>query len=93
VEKSHGKRAGQINEYETFRVLEDHEYLPITYKKIPYHMVFDVKFDLRQKARLVAGGNWTDPPKEDIYSGVVSLDTIRLGFACTMCKLGLRNVC
>jgi hypothetical protein len=40
-----------------------------------------VKFNLRQKARLVAGGNWTDPPKEDIYLGVVSLDTIRLGFA------------
>jgi hypothetical protein len=44
-------------------------------------MIFDVKFDLREKARLVAGGNWTDPPKEDIYSGVVSLDTIWLGFA------------
>jgi hypothetical protein len=66
----------QINEYETFCILEAGEFLPDTYKKIPYHMVFDVKFDLRRKARLVAGGNWTDPPKEDIYSGVVSLDTI-----------------
>ena len=28
----------------------------------------------------MAGGNWTDPPKEDIYSGVVGMDTIRLGF-------------
>ena len=26
------------------------------------------------------GGNHTEPPKEDVYSGVVSLDTIRLGF-------------
>ena len=43
-------------------------------------MVFDVKFDLRRKARLVLGGNWTEPPKEDIYSGVVGMDTIRLGF-------------
>ncbi len=79
--ESMGKELGQINEYETFRVLEADEFLPDTYKKIPYHMVFDVKFDLRRKARLVAGGNWTDPPKEDIYSGVVSLDTIQLGFS------------
>ena len=43
-------------------------------------MVFDVKFDLRRKARLVAGGNHTDPSKEDIYSGVIGVDTVRLGF-------------
>jgi hypothetical protein len=35
----------QINEYQTFRVLGDGEFLPATYQKIPYHMVFDVKFD------------------------------------------------
>jgi hypothetical protein len=29
----------------------------------------------------VTGRNWTDPPKEDAYSDVVSLDTVRLGFA------------
>ena len=28
-------------------------------------MVYDVKFDGRFKSRLVAGGNWTDPPTED----------------------------
>jgi hypothetical protein len=28
-------------------------------------MVFDVKYDLRHKARLVAGGNWTVNGKED----------------------------
>jgi hypothetical protein len=42
--------------------------------------VFDVKFDLRKKARLVAGGNHAEPPKEDIYSGVVDLMSVRLGF-------------
>ena len=35
---------------------------------IPYHIVFDVKFDLRCKARLVTDGNWTDVIREDIYS-------------------------
>ena len=50
------------------------------YQRIPYHIVFACKFDLRRKARLVCGGNHTKIPKEDVYSGVVSLDTVRLGF-------------
>jgi hypothetical protein len=46
----------QINEYETFRLAEPGEDLS-DHQCIPYHIVFDVKFDLRRKARLVAGGN------------------------------------
>jgi hypothetical protein len=41
-------------------------------------MVFDVKYDLRHKARLVAGCNWTVNDKEDIYSGVVRMNTVRI---------------
>ena len=70
----------QLHDYETFRCLKEGEDIPTGYKWIPYHIVFDVKFDLRKKARLVAGGNRTDPTKEDIYSGVVSMDSIRTGF-------------
>ena len=70
----------QINDYETFRVLENDEAMPPGYKRIPYHCIYDVKFDGRRKCRLVAGGHRTDPPKEDIYSGVVSMEAIRLGF-------------
>jgi hypothetical protein len=43
-------------------------------------MVFDVKYDLRHKSRVVGGGNWTVNDKEDIYSGVVRRDTVRIGF-------------
>jgi hypothetical protein len=43
-------------------------------------MDFDVKYDLRHKARLVANGNWTVNDKEDIYSGVFRMDTVRMGF-------------
>ena len=85
------KELKQINEYETFRTLETGETLSIDYQRIPYHFVFDVKFDLRRKARLVAGGNWTDTPKEDIYSGVVGMDTIRLGF--TIAAMNDLDVC
>jgi hypothetical protein len=43
-------------------------------------MVFDVKYDLRHKARLVVGGNWTVNDKEDIYAGIVKMDAVRIGF-------------
>jgi hypothetical protein len=59
-------------------------------------MVFDVKYDLRHKRRLVAGGNWTVNDKEDIYSGVVRMNTVRIGFflgelyglSCRACDIG-----
>jgi hypothetical protein len=43
-------------------------------------MIFDVKYDLRHTARLVVVGNCTVNDKEDIYSGVVRMDTVRIGF-------------
>jgi hypothetical protein len=43
-------------------------------------MAFDVKYDLRHKARLFAGGNRTVNDKEDIYSGIVYMDIVRIGF-------------
>ena len=64
---------------ETFRLLAIGEVLD-EYTRIPYHFVFDIKFDGRRKARLVAGGNHTTLPKEDIYSGVVGIESIRIGF-------------
>ena len=70
----------QINEYKTFRILDDHKYTPVGYKRIPYHFVFDVKIDARRKARLVAGGHRTEPTKESTYSGVVSLEGVRMSF-------------
>ena len=68
----------QLIDYQTFIVLDSEENIPIGYQKLPYHMVFDVKYDLRHKARLVAGGNWTIYDKEDIYSGVFLMNTVRI---------------
>jgi len=70
------KELDEINHYETFRVLADDEPTPEGYKQIPYHIVFDVKFDGRHKARLVAGGHMTDPPKDDTFSGVVFMEAV-----------------
>ena len=67
-------------DFKTFITLEDHEELPEGYKWIPYHCVMDAKFDGRLKTRLVAGGHMTNPPTEDVFSGVVGMETVRLGF-------------
>ena len=43
------------------------------FKKITVHLIFDVKYDVRHKARLVAGGYLTDTPIDSVYAGAVSL--------------------
>jgi hypothetical protein len=56
----------------------------------------NMTWDIRQ-ARLVAGGNWTVNDKEDIYSGVVRMDTVRIGFflgelyGLSCCACDIRN--
>lgn len=61
--------------------LSDDNSIPIGYQKIVCHMVFDVKMiGLVRKARFVAGGHMTEPPKESTYSSVVSRDSVRLAF-------------
>jgi hypothetical protein len=68
----------RINYYKTFRTFRKSERLT-DFQLIPYQLVFDVKFDLPKEARLVAGEHCTTPPKEDLYSGVVDLMTVRIG--------------
>jgi hypothetical protein len=58
----------------------DDDKMPIGYKEIGCHMIFDVKMDLTRKARLVAGGHKTDPPKDSTYASVVSRDSVRIAF-------------
>ena len=68
----------KIQEYKTFRDLGKGTPGPEGYKKIKVHFVFDVKHDGRHKSRLVAGGHLTDTPVDSVYSGVVSLRSLRL---------------
>jgi hypothetical protein len=48
------------------------------YKRIPGHIIWDVKMDFTRKARYVAGGHRTDPPKAITYSSVVSRESVRI---------------
>ena len=84
------KELESLNSHKTFREVTADDDLS-EHKLIPYHIVFDVKFDLRRKARLVLQGNRVSPPKEDIYSGVVNMDSVRLAF--TIAAMNNLNVC
>jgi hypothetical protein len=42
-------------------------------------MIFGVEYDLSHNAREVAGDNWTVNEKENIYSEVVRMDSVRIG--------------
>jgi hypothetical protein len=55
--ESIGKELKQLDEFKTFKLIPDGEPTPAGYKRIPYHLVFNVKFDGRLKSRLVAGGH------------------------------------
>ena len=77
----------QINEYNVFQDHGKAQYDPKSrkvsnapngYQKIRVHLIFAVKHDGRHKARLVAGGHLTPDPIENIYSGVVSIRSLRL---------------
>jgi hypothetical protein len=54
----------------------DDSQMPVGYKLMDCHMIFDIKSDLTRKARFVAGGNQTDEPSKAVYSSVVSRDSI-----------------
>ena len=68
----------QHSNYSTFKDLGKGSPGPEGYKKIRVHFVYDVKHDGRHKARLVAGGHLTDVPAKSVYSGVVSLCSLRI---------------
>ena len=71
------EESDQLADYETFHDYGKGGRPPPGYKRIVVHFVYDVKHDLRHKARLVAGGHLTSS-EDSAYSGVVSLRTMRL---------------
>ena len=72
------KELDTLHDMGTWTPLKAGERPPKEYTFVPVHWVFDVKFDLRRKARLVAGGNWLDPGAIDTFSGVVSIENVRI---------------
>lgn len=59
----------------------DDDVMPISYQKIDYHMVFDVKIMLKcSKAQYVAGGHQTEPTKDMTFVSIMSRDSIWIAF-------------
>ena len=86
------KEVGSIKTFKTFIILEENKHVPEGCKQIPYHTIFDVKFDGRRKARLVAGGHKApEVPREEIYSGVLLMEKIRTLFV--LASLNNLDVC
>jgi hypothetical protein len=67
-------------QYKCFTVHPNNEPIPENYRRIPLLWTFAVKFDGRHRARCVAGGHVTPDWEDDLYSGVVNLETIRIAF-------------
>ena len=61
-----------------FQILDDDDAIPVGYKHLSVHLIFDVKMDMTRKARLVADGHKTSDPVGSTYSGVVSRDSVRI---------------
>ena len=72
------RELGQIIDYKVFRSLGRNATRPEGYQEIPMRIVFDVKQSLQRKARLVARGDKTNPPREAVYSGVASMRSLRI---------------
>ena len=67
-----------IDSYGTFKDCGKGGKKPDGYTMIKVHMVYAVKHCGRHRARLVAGGHLTETPIDSVYSGVVSLKSIRM---------------
>lgn len=68
----------QLKDYDTFRVLGLGAPRPDGCIMIPCHLVYDCKHDGQHKAQFVAGWHRTPTPEVSVYSGVVSLQGIRI---------------
>jgi hypothetical protein len=68
----------QLDDYGCFHDQGKGVDIPKGFKKIPVHLIYDVKHNGRHKVRIVADGHLTDIPVDSVYSGVVTLRGLRL---------------
>ena len=70
--------ASTLMDMETFKVIPD-DFDLRGYQYVPLMYAWDVKFDGRRRARLVANGKVTiGPPEAEVWSGVVSTEAVRI---------------
>ena len=62
------------------KCLNDSTKLPIEFKKITIHFLFDIKFDLTRKVIYVGGGHQTHILPSISNSNIISRDSVRIMF-------------
>ena len=62
-----------------FKLLERGEPPPVGFKDITCHLIFDLKLNMTQKARYVAGGHLTEVLTHMTYSSILGQETVRIG--------------
>ena len=63
-----------------FKLCQKGQKAPVGHTKITFHLIFDLKLDMTQKGRYVAGGHINDVPTYMTYSSVFICDTVWIGF-------------
>ena len=61
-----------------FEVLEYTQDLPVGWKPVLGHIIFDIKVDFARKARSVLNSHITDEPRISAYAGVFSRESVRI---------------
>ncbi len=78
MERCNKRELTEIDECNIFKLLSRGKSPPPGYKRIPCHFAFDVKFDVRGKAKLIAGSSRIDPTAKLCFAGVVGIESMRL---------------
>ena len=73
------KELAQLDQFKVFRLQKPGDSLD-SYEQLPYHIVWDCKFDFCRKACVVLQGDKQEAVTNESYSGVVSLQTVRIMF-------------
>ena len=81
----------QLLKFETFLIYKKGQIDLENYTYVPLLMVFDVKFDGQHKCWYIANGSVTDELGDDIYSGVMGIDSVRI--ALLLAQLNGLQVC
>ena len=61
-------------------MLDKGNHVPVGYKEINCHLIFNVKMYLTRKARYVSGWHIANPPLSITYDSMVSCYSVRLAF-------------
>ena len=63
-----------------FEVIEDGNRTSAAHKKVPFHMIYDIKMNFTRKARLVAEGCRTPNLVTSTYAVVFSRESVGIAF-------------